>query len=707
VVGKGKSRRKTAAGDDRPLFADPIAERMRTVTEYRQRILAARDDKPYEHLRQELDVADEALSLARLVGDCVVAAFFSASKDRDRLARLDELSKQLVQYLGPKGQIGDRQPLKQAVAELHSGPHPIQPFHWEIEFPEVFDRQVAVGSGQLSVGSGRVLKGKGRGETSEATVGGFDAIVGNPPFMGGKRISTNHGGAYRDWLALVHEETSSSGDLVAHFFRRAFALLRHGACFGLIATNSIAQGETRSTGLRWICNHRGTIYAARRRYTWPGLAAVQVSIIHILNGLHHGPYYLDGKEVPRITAYLFHAGGHDAPFTLKANDKKSFIGSIVLGMGFTFEDGAGDSMANPISLMEEVIERNPCNRERIFPYIGGEEVNEKPTHAFDRYVINFGELREDEARLGWPDLMEIVERKVKPERLLKPGSYSREWWLFGRRNQTGQATIGNMGQVMVLSRVSQYFAFVFLPSRYVFSERLVVFPFDNPACFAAMQTRVHDVWALFFGPTHVDRPTYAPESCFETFPFPAGLLEWVAASSATAAHCYLPTLETTGRSYYEFRAALMIRNNEGLTKTYNRFHDPGETSADILTLRELHAAMDRAVLEAYDWHDLAQTARCEFLLDYEDEEDDEDPSPQPSPKGRGRKKPWRYRWPDDFRDEVLARLLDLNKHRAEQERLAGGEAAEAAEGKKSSRQRLTGGRKSSKKDTAQRTLPGL
>jgi hypothetical protein len=156
--------------DNRPLFADPIAERMRTVTEYRRRILAARDDKPYEQLRQELDVADEALSLARLVGDCVVAAFFSASKDRDRLARLDELSKQLVQYLGPKGQIGDRQPLKQAQKSLQQGEHPIQPFHWEIEFPEVFDRQLAVGSQSVVSRQWAVVEGRRvrRREDSEA-----------------------------------------------------------------------------------------------------------------------------------------------------------------------------------------------------------------------------------------------------------------------------------------------------------------------------------------------------------------------------------------------------------------------------------------------------------------------------------------------------------------------------------------------------------
>jgi hypothetical protein len=120
----------------------------------------------------------------------------------------------------------------------------------------------------------------------------------------------------------------------------------------------------------------------------------------------------------------------------------------------------------------------------------------------------------------------------------------------------------------------------------------------------------------------------------------------------------------------------MINNNEGLTKTYNRFHDPHERSPDILKLRELHAVMDRAALEAYGWSDLAEKATCEFLLDYEEDEDDEEES-----SGRRRKKPWRYRWPDDFRDEVLARLLDLNQKRAEEERLAGLAAVQATTGK--------------------------
>ena len=110
----------------------------------------------------------------------------------------------------------------------------------------------------------------------------------------------------------------------------------------------------------------------------------------------------------------------------------------------------------------------------------------------------------------------------------------------------------------------------------------------------------------------------------------------------------------------------MVRNNEGLTKTYNRFHDPDERDPDILKLRDLHAAMDRAVLDAYGWTDIQP--RCEFILDYVDEEDDTPGKPSK------KKKPYRYRWPDDIRDEVLGRLLELNAQRAKEEALAGATA---------------------------------
>jgi hypothetical protein len=125
---------------------------------------------------------------------------------------------------------------------------------------------------------------------------------------------------------------------------------------------------------------------------------------------------------------------------------------------------------------------------------------------------------------------------------------------------------------------------------------------------------------------------YTPSDCFETFPFPDGF-------EAS------PTLETAGKTYYNHRAALMVARNEGMTKTYNRFHHRSETAADIVRLRELHAEMDRAVLEAYGWHDLAKRAAPMFL----DETNEDDHTYQ-----------GRLFWPSDFRDEVLARLLALN-----------------------------------------------
>jgi hypothetical protein len=138
----------------------------------------------------------------------------------------------------------------------------------------------------------------------------------------------------------------------------------------------------------------------------------------------------------------------------------------------------------------------------------------------------------------------------------------------------------------------------------------VVFTFDAVAAFAILQSRIHEVWARFFASSMKDDMRYTPSDCFETFPFPENWERYAA-------------LEAAGREYHEFRGALMVQNDEGLTKTYNRFHDPDELSEDIAKLRELHTGMDVAVLRAYAWEDVILRCECEFLLDYEDEDDGE------------------------------------------------------------------------------------
>jgi hypothetical protein len=319
-------------------------------------------------------------------------------------------------------------------------------------------------------------------------------------------------------------------------------------------------------------------------------------------------------------------------------------------MGFTFDDTNSPEISTSLNDMNRLIEENASNRDRIFAYLGGDELNSHPTHEHHRFVINFEDLSLQQAGM-WPELLEIVRQKVKPDRD-KLGGYAiadrrREfWWQYGTYTPTLFRLSKGKSRILAHSFTSAFIAFAFVPSNVVIAGPHNAFPLESYSSFCTLQCRIHELWATFFGSTMGVTLRYAPGDCFETFPFPRN---WDAA----------PTLEAVGKSYYEFRAELMVKNNEGLTKTYNRFHDPEETSSEILHLRELHSEMDRAVLDAYGWTDIS--THCEFILDYEDEEEEEGGGK------RKKKKPWRYRWPDEVRDEVLARLLELNKQRYEEE----------------------------------------
>jgi hypothetical protein len=624
----------------------------------------SRSDADDAQKRQALDDLNASTAYLRTVGDLLVAAFFNGKKPKDR----EEL-KQL--YLGETLKHSSAAALEDELAEplerLREGEKGIHPLHWQLAFPDVF----------------------GRPEQ------GFDAFVGNPPFLGGKRISTVAGDAYKEWLQQISTDGNANSDLVAHFFRRCYHFLRSGGSLGLIATNTISQGDTRSTGLRWICLNGGTIYAARKRYKWPGAASVVISVVHLLKGTYAGAKLLESLPVGKITAFLLANGSHEDPKPLATNVGKSFMGAIVLGLGFTFDDtGQADEntpgIPLPILTKERLISDNPINAEVIFPYIGGDEVNRSPAQSHHRYVINFGERDELECRQKCPDLMNILEQKVKPERILKPGSYSKQWWLFGRRNQAGNAAISGRKKILVIAQTYAQFGFVFLDSAQVFSSTILVFPQSSYEEFSSLQSRLHEAWSDALSFTLEETRRYAPSDCFVNFPFPGTSSFGIAIDHSTANRCL--NLEAIGERYHQFRAELMVSNNEGLTITYNRFHDPAETNSDLLELRRLHSEMDQAVLAAYGWSDVPTA--CGFGLDYLDLEDDAqlpDALQERIDSGElffwdagdaldfqgqlqaygaitGRRKlPWRYRWPDAVRDDVLARLLALNAERYAEE----------------------------------------
>ena len=599
-----------------------IRTRIERVSQYRQRILAARDDVPYAQLKQELQGADEALQLARVVGDTIVAAFLCGDKARVREQRRMALRAQTDAMLKDSTNTEASDSVERAVSQLSSKKNGTSPFHWQLEFPEVFPV-----------------------ERSGSQQTGFDVIVGNPPFLGGTRISEEKGMAYFAWLTTNYPKAGHLCDLVAYFFRRCFQLLREGGVFGLIATNTISQGDTREGGLAPILQAGGEIYSAVRRLRWPGEAAVVVSVVHVAKSYEVCPISLDRQYVNRISAFLLEGSVDRSPFRLQNNPYFS-SGTKIYGQGFLFDDMDPD--ANPLVLLQEVLERDATCQSRIFPYIGGEEVNSSPSHRSDRHVIFLSDIKDEDELLNWPLLAEIVKRKVKPERDLlgdNPNNVplKRRWWAYQAHRPELYERVWKLERVLVNSQTSGHLAFAFLPPCWIYSQKLNVFEISSFSGFCVVQSRVHEIWARFFGSSLKDDLCYTPSDCFETYPFPADF------SGSTS-------LVKVGSTYYEFRAELMMSNNEGLTKTYNRFNSPAEDSPAIIALRKLHSEMDRAVLDSYGWNDIHP--ECEFVLEFADEEEDEEET------GHAKKRKYRYRWSDSIREEVLARLLDLNRQRA-------------------------------------------
>ncbi|WP_294274114.1 DNA methyltransferase [uncultured Sphingomonas sp.] len=596
---------------------------------------------PYAVQEQRHRAATLALERAQLVADGILWSYFTGTTAKERAARLIEVQ-QCVLSATPASWAR----LEGCRAELRRPPIDVTPFHWELEFEDVFNRPDP----------------------------GFDAIIGNPPFAGKNTIAAGHAAAYPDWLKTLHPGAHGNADLAAHFFRRAYGLLRRGGAFGLIATNTIRQGDTRETGLARILAEGGTIFRAVSRYRWEGEAAVVVAQVFVAKGAASWTPVLDDKPVRRISAYLMEGDLDGSPAALRENAGKAFQGSNLLGMGFTFDNvNFRKGKASSLDMMDELIAANADNAGRIKPYLGGEEVNNSPAISHNRYTIDFGDMplrrmedgkswrllsdreRADQLRLGlvahdypdrvaadWPALLDIVERLVKPERDRDNREVRRrKWWQFAEKAPQLYQAIASLQKVIVRPQVSPHHAFAFVPSDQVLALTLVNFAMDSHSAFAILQSRVHEVWTRFFASTLEDRLRYTPSDCFETFPLPPG-------------HADSLDLEAAGLAYHDHRAALMIARDQGMTPTYNRFHRATDTQADIATLRDLHHAMDRAVLAAYGWGDLAAEAAPVFL-DAESEDDH---------RYQGR-----LFWPAPFRDAVLARLLKLNEERVRMERM--------------------------------------
>ena len=449
-------------------------------------------------------------------------------------------------------------------------------FHWFLEFPEIMDR------------------------------GGFDCILGNPPYLGGQKLSGTYGHAFCGCMKWLYTPTGLS-DLVVYFLRRIYRLLRDGGFTAIITTNSIVDGKIRRDGLEQIVAAGGQINMAVRGRKWPGAANLVVSLLALHKGAWSGPKILDNQPVERINTFFEEGEELGEPDKLIENLDQVFQGSIFLGNGFLLTHEEADRLRSS----------DPRNAEVIMPIINGKELNNKPDQVPGRSIINFRNWSIKKAE-EYPEPFSIVEDKVKSLRMdydENKNAWNREvkknWWLFGSLRVQLYNNIRDLPRCFATGRVTKHMNFSAMPTDIVFLNNCYVFTTDRWDLFTVVQCTIHEVWARKYSMSLKQDLQYSPSNCFNTFAFPTGLWQ-------------TPDLNLTeiGDCYHAHRKELMRSLWLGLTKLYNLFHacdlspvmvakaskKDADTAAAgfeaLLELRRLHVALDIAVRDAYGWQDL-------------------------------------------------------------------------------------------------------
>jgi hypothetical protein len=518
------------------------------------------------------------------------------------------LCEALRQLAGPLSTPGERRRVAQRLAGIDRDPRAVEVARLAL-WLEVGDPSMALDeAGELHVGDAliethvacsaapsleraRPWWERLRGASQHA--GGFDLVLGNPPFLGGKRLRTVHGDVYTEALVRLHPGTSKNVDLAAHFLIRAYEALAEGGVVGFVVTNTIAQGATRRGGLALLVERGASIVAAERRVPWPGVAGVVVSTVHLQRGAPRTAPVLDGKAVASIDSFLS-AGGRAAPPRIEAQRRRAFIGCFLRGAGFVIDDG--DPRATPSAELDAALRVDPGSARVVRPFLGGEEVVTHPRHEAHRRVIHFGAMSEAEAR-RFPGAFGILERRVRPVREALGGSsadrrHKSAWWRFANpRPELARATEW-LERIIVVPRLSGHLVAVRIPNRAVYSDQLVVFASDSAAVLAVLSSRVHELWARAMCSTLGDGLRYVPTDAFETFPFPRGGFD---AASID------PRLSAAGEAFERARSIALEHHGIGLTRLMRRVHDPRDEDERVEALRVAWAEIDREVALAYGW----------------------------------------------------------------------------------------------------------
>jgi hypothetical protein len=427
----------------------------------------------------------------------------------------------------------------------------LRPFHWELEFPEVFLPSIS----QESAGKGLKPLVSLMGE------GGFDAICGNPPFMGGTLATSCLGEGYMSLCKDIYKPWHGKADYVGLFVKKSTSLVSISGNIGLLATSSLIAGETADCSLKLILERGFQIYRAKSPFLWQGTAGVAAIILYLTNTNKKYKCYLDESEVDFIN-HNFKASKLEEPYIL-TNSLKGCMGVKI------------SPFSNQSLVAYKELENYKLLRKYLKPTIGGEEIYGSFDLYQNKYCIDPEAIDQD-----FISIYQSVASIDVSEHLFQYAAPAKE--MFSRfHSHKLNFGCGETTRIQL--------SFLLLPDDVIPTHKTFVFSVDSWYFFAFLQSNFYESWAYRYGLRREMAFGFSSKRCSETFPFPN-----LTPETETE-------LETIGEKYYNQRQQIMQTTQLGLTKTYNRFHDPNDTDPEIEKLRQLHIEMDYAVMKAYGW----------------------------------------------------------------------------------------------------------
>lgn len=353
-----------------------------------------------------------------------------------------------------------------------------QPFNWPLEFPEVF-------SGQKT---------------------GFDALLFNPPFLGGTKISGANGSSYLRYTKQNYVSNQNT-DLCAYFVQRADLLTSEAGNYEFLATTTISQSDTREASLDLIVKRGGRIRFAQRNLPWPGTAAVRISVLSIEKSKSQNAANLDGVSVDKISAFLTVDDGINEKPKKISGLAPSFKGVTVVG---------NDLFQINQEEYDYYVLDDKGNKEVMKPFLVGADIMRAIEAKPSRMIIDFGDMGHLEAA-NYRLPFRHVEQRVKPFReTVNRKAHRESWWKYGDVRQGLRAAIAPLNRVLVSGQTVKYLCFVWCPTNWVFDQKCVVIATESDALFSILNSNLYDTWARKFSATLGETLSFAPSDAFES-----------------------------------------------------------------------------------------------------------------------------------------------------------------------------------------------